>query len=197
MINNDAIPDLYLGIQYGDFDGKIKASSSYDVNHDVRGCKLNCIMPKKSSMPKESNEKGETPESKESKEPKELIETFHSSAWVAARYDKNPWIQVNLGKTLLISGVSIQGRHDMNQYVTKFRVLYSNDGEKFWNISEFEGNSDNKTVVKRSFPYPVYATYIRIQILECYAEPSLRFDLHYIPNEIPDLIKNKILSKFV
>ena len=168
MINNDAIPDLYLGIQYGDFDGKIKASSSYDANHDVRGCKLNIIMPKE-----------------------------HSSAWCASQSDKNPWIQVNFGTKLLITGVSIQGRGDCNQYITKFRVLYSNDGHNFFNISEFKGNTDNTTIVKKSFPIPVYATIIRIQVLEFFGHPSLRFDLHYIPNEIPDLIKNKILSKFV
>ena len=170
MTNSDISPDCFLGIQYGDFDGKIKSSSDYNSNHDVRGCKLNKIMPSE-----------------------------HSSAWCASdsEKDKNPWIQVNFGKRLLITGVSIQGRADSNQYITKFRVLYSNDGTNFSHISEFTGNSDNTTVVKRLFPFPIYANIIRIQVLEYVVYPSLRFDLHYIPNEIPEFLKNKILSKYI
>ena len=170
MANNDMIQDCYLGIQYGDFDGKIISSSNHDSQHDPKGCKLNYIMPS---------------------------ELWHSSAWVSSKSEKNPWIQVNFEKKLLITGVSIQGRGDCNQYVTKFRVLYSNDGINFLNVSEFIGNSNNTSIVKRLFPFPIYATSIRIQVLEYYDIPALRFDLHYIPNEIPDTIKNKILNKFV
>ena len=170
MTTNGIIPDYLLGIQYGDFDDKIQSSSAYNSDHDVRGCKLNVIMPK---------------------------EPWHSSAWCASASDKNPWIQVNFGTKLLITGVSIQGRGDYNQYITKFRVLYSNDGRNFFNISEFKGNTDNTTIVKKYFPIPVYATIIRIQVLEFFGHPSLRFDLHYIPNDIPEVIKNKILNKFI
>ena len=168
MESKNFIQDYFLGIQYGDFDDRIKASSQYDSNFSVKGCKLNKTM-----------------------------ENGHSSAWCAASSDKNAWIEVNLGGSYLITGVSIQGRGDSNQYVTKFRVLYSNDGINFLNISEFRGNNNNTTVEKRQFPIPIYAKFIRIQILEFHEHPSLRFDLHYIPDNIPEIIKNKILSKLV
>ena len=151
-----------------DFDDRIRASSEYNSDHSVKGGQSNKIM-----------------------------ENNHSSAWCASASDKNPWIEVSFPENYLITGVSIQGSGDCNQYVTKFRVLYSNDGINYLNFSEFEGNSDNTTVVKRQFSIPVYAKYIRIQILEYQEHPSLRFDLHYIPNNIPELIKNKILSKFI
>ena len=106
MESKNCIQDYFLGIQYGDFDDRIKASSKYDTNHSVKGCKLNKIMG-----------------------------NGHSSAWCADSSDKNAWIEVNLGGSHLITGVSIQGRGDANQYVTKFRVLYSNDGINFLNIS--------------------------------------------------------------
>ena len=168
METKNVISDYFLGIQYGDFDDRIRASSEFNSNHSVKGCKLNKIM-----------------------------ENSHSSAWCASDSDKNPWIEVSFPENYLITGVSIQGRGDCDQYVTKFRVLYSSDGINYLNISEFEGNSNNTKVVKRQFSIPIYAKYIRIQILEYHNHPSLRFDLHYIPNNIPDLIKNKILNKFI
>ena len=170
MSTTDYIPDYFIGIQYGDFDDKIKASSQHDSNHSIKGCKLNKLMPK---------------------------EPWHSSAWVALTSDEKKWIEVNFGKEYLISGISIQGRGDCNQYVTKFRVLFSKDGIDFINLSEFEGNTDNTTIVKRRFPIPVYAMAIRIQILEYHDYPALRFDLHYIPSTIPQILKEKILSKYI
>ena len=41
MESKNFIQDYFLGIQYGDFDDRIKASSKYDTNHSVKGCKLN------------------------------------------------------------------------------------------------------------------------------------------------------------
>ena len=37
--------DYLVGIFYGDFDNKITASSEYNQNHSVKGCKLNKTMP--------------------------------------------------------------------------------------------------------------------------------------------------------
>ena len=168
-MSKDSIPDYYAGIQYGDFDDKIRASSELDCNSTIKGCKLNKIMPKESG---------------------------HNSAWIADKNsDKNPWIEVNFGEILLITGVSIQKRGDKDDYVRKFRVIYSKDGRKFLNVSEFYCNFlDN--IEKKKFPIPVYAQYIRLQILEFYQNPALRFELHYIPNDIPEIVKNNLLSKY-
>ena len=89
--------DYLVGISYGDFDDKLTASSQYSSNHSVKGCKLNKIMAGN-----------------------------HSSAWCAAGNDiENPWIQVDLGNEYWINAVSLQGRGDCEQYVTKFRIRYS------------------------------------------------------------------------
>ena len=170
MLSNDFNLDYFIGIQYGDFDGKITASSEYNPDHSVKGCKLNKLI---------------------------TSEPWHASAWVASKSDEKKYIEVNFGKEYLINGISIQGRGDCNQYVTKFRVLYSLDGNNFVNLSEFKGNTDNVNIVKRRFPIPVYATAIRVQILECYDYPALRFDLHYIPSNIPQIIKDQIISKYI
>ncbi len=149
-----SLMDSSIGIPYGDFDGKIHSSSDYNENHDVRGCKLNKTGP-----------------------------SGHSQAWCcgAGEVDKNPWIQVDFDTDLLIDAVSIQGRGDSNQYVTKFRILYSLDKINFIHFDEFAGNSDNTTVVKRYFKKPIFVKGLRLQVLEFYGDPALRFDLHHIP----------------
>ena len=46
----------------------------------------------------------------------------------SADKDNHPWIQVNLNNEKFMTSITLQGRTDaFNQYVTKFRVLYSKD----------------------------------------------------------------------
>ena len=54
-----------------------------------------------------------------------------SGAWIAKTSDKGQWIQVNLGKIKEVTKVGIQGRQDYPQWVTKYRVSYSMDGQHF------------------------------------------------------------------
>lgn len=145
--------DYSVGIPYGDLDGNIIASSEYGVNFSVLGCKLG----------------------------KDRPHPDHMAAWCAKSEDKNPWIQVKFPIPLCLNRVVTQGRGDKNQYVTRYRVLVSQDGINFIHTCEFPGNSDNTTPVPRKFPIPVRALYARIQILEYFNHPSMRFDFRYIP----------------
>ena len=54
-----------------------------------------------------------------------------SGAWIAKTSDKGQWIQVDLGKIKEVTKVGIQGRQDYPQWVTKYRVSYSTDGQHF------------------------------------------------------------------
>ena len=54
-----------------------------------------------------------------------------TGAWSARTNDKGQWIQVNLGKSREVTKVGIQGRHDYAQWVTKYRLSYSTDGQHF------------------------------------------------------------------
>ena len=105
-----------------------------------------------------------------------------SSAWCAGENDKeNPWIQVDLGSEYWINAVSLQGRGDCNQYVTKFRIKYSRtDENNLRNLDVFDGNKDNTTVAKRYFKEPIRARIIRLYVLEYKNHPSLRWELHYV-----------------
>ena len=103
-----------------------------------------------------------------------------SNSWLAADNDKNGYIQVNLRKGFNICAISIQGRNETSQWVTKFRVLWSPDGIEYINLCELKGNTDCNTVEKRYLPEPVFCKGIRIQPLECNEYRSMRFELHYL-----------------
>ena len=157
--------DIPLGIQYGDYDSKITASSKQWVKYYPIDGKLNS-----------------------------------STAWCPAEADKNnhPWIQVNLPKEKYITSITLQGRKDKkfgNQYLTKFRVLYSKDGINFEHLEEFEGLSDVDQTIKRWLSYPIKCIAIRLQALEYNVYPSLRFEVGYVPDYIMEdkikEIKNK------
>ena len=110
------------------------------------------------------------------------MENGHVNAWCAGGNDlKNPWIQVDLGSEFIINAISIQGRGDYDKYVTKFRIKWSNSDEKnLRHLDEFEGNSNNLTVVKRYFKEPIRAKIIRLYVLGYFGHISLRWKLHYI-----------------
>ena len=147
--------DYLVGISFGDFDDKIKASSEAGANYSVKGCKLNKTMT-----------------------------NGHASSWSAGNDKENPWIQVDLGGEYWINAISLQGRGDSNQYVTKFRIRYSlTDENNLRHLDVFEGNKDNTTVVKRYFKEPVLARIIRLYILGYENHPSLRWELHYVMNK--------------
>ena len=103
-----------------------------------------------------------------------------NNCWLAKDDDKNGYIQVNLRNGFYINAISIQGRKGNDQYVTKFRVLWSEDGQEYINLCELKGNIDDNTVVKRYLPEPVFCKGIRIQPLECQNYRCMRFDLHYL-----------------
>ena len=54
-----------------------------------------------------------------------------TGAWSARTNDKAQWIQVNLGKIMQVTKVGMQGRQDSAQWVTKYMVSHSTDGEHF------------------------------------------------------------------
>ena len=52
-------------------------------------------------------------------------------AWCARHNNHNQWLQVDLGRTMKISGIATQGRQDADQWVTSYWVLYGFDGVHF------------------------------------------------------------------
>ena len=47
-----------------------------------------------------------------------------AGAWTQYIDDINRWIQVDLGVSMIVSGIVLQGREDADQWVTKYKVTY-------------------------------------------------------------------------
>ena len=96
-------------------DGQISASSEWDSNHAAIQGRLNY---------KPSGSK--------------------QGAWSAKTNDANQWLQVDLGASYAtVTRVATQGRLGADQWVTKYRLQYSNDGVNFQDYRE-QGQTVNE-----------------------------------------------------
>ena len=48
-------------------------------------------------------------------------------AWVAATNDKNQWVEVNLYRQTVVTGVNMQGNPSSDKWVTRYKVEFSLD----------------------------------------------------------------------
>ncbi|XP_072237037.1 lactadherin-like isoform X2 [Leuresthes tenuis] len=110
-----------------------------------------------------------------------------TNAWSPANNNRSEWIQVDLQKTKRLTGIITQGAKDFGvvQFVSEFKVAYSNDGES-WRIVKdestgndklFQGNIDNNTHKKNLFEPPFYARYIKVIPWEWHERITLRMEL--------------------
>ena len=53
--------------------------------------------------------------------------TSTAGGWAAADNNVHQWIQVDLGIANMVSGIVLQGREEHNQWVTEYKVDYSED----------------------------------------------------------------------
>ena len=61
--------------------------------------------------------------------------------WVALKNDLNQWLQVDLGTFTRVTRVATQGRDGYDQWVTKYRLQYSDDGDTFHSFKVITINS--------------------------------------------------------
>ncbi|XP_075445547.1 coagulation factor V isoform X2 [Ascaphus truei] len=98
-----------------------------------------------------------------------------------------PWIQVDMQKPVLISGIKTQGasKYFKPFYVKEFFVAYSKDKRK-WTAFRgnstalqklFDGNIDATNIKENEFDPPITARYIRVYPTKYYNRPTLRMEL--------------------
>ena len=76
-----------------------------------------------------------------------FVQTVHrTGAWSARSKDIHQWLQVDLLNTTRVSGVATQGRNGCcsNQWVTKYKLKYSEGGQAF---KFYRGSGDNSDKV--------------------------------------------------
>ncbi len=56
---------------------------------------------------------------------------YKKGGWSAGGNDLNQWIQVDLRSTTRVTSIATQGRNKVNQWVTKYKLQYSDDGINF------------------------------------------------------------------
>ena len=100
-------------------DGQITASSQLDANHAAIQGRLNF---------KATANKG--------------------GSWSAVSSDSSQWLQVDLGSQhIKVTRVATQGRDDTSQWVTEYKLQYSNDGVNFQYYTE-PGRLENKVRIR-------------------------------------------------
>ncbi|XP_032771504.1 coagulation factor V isoform X2 [Rattus rattus] len=98
-----------------------------------------------------------------------------------------PWIQVDMQKEVVVTGIQTQGaKYYLKSYfTTEFQVAYSSDrtnwqifrGNSMKSVMSFAGNSDASTIKENRFDPPIVARYIRIHPTKSYNRPTLRLEL--------------------
>ena len=67
-------------------------------------------------------------------------------AWVAAQRDVNQWLQVDLGNQhTKVTRVATQGRNNVNQWVTMYKLQYGNDPV---NMQDYKEQGQDNVKVK-------------------------------------------------
>ena len=154
--------DIPLGIEYGDYDKYITASSQQWEGYFPINGKLNsstCWCP--SSADKDNH------------------------PWIQVNFKNEKFMT-----SVTLQGRKDTGSGF--QYVTKFRILYSKDGSNFEHLEQFKGLSNVNETIKRWFTIPIPCKAIRLQALEYNVYPSLRFELGYIPDYLAQIMIDNV-----
>ncbi|KAL9957479.1 hypothetical protein ACROYT_G039117 [Oculina patagonica] len=107
-------------------------------------------------------------------------------AWSAGRNDANQWLQIDLIGQYKVTRVATQGRNGHDQWVTKYKLQYGDDGKNFKYYQEpgnnadkeFDGNSNRDTVVYQDLNPPITARYIRFVPVAWLQHISMRAELY-------------------
>uniref|UniRef100_A0A8C3SJJ5 Contactin associated protein 2 n=1 Tax=Chelydra serpentina TaxID=8475 RepID=A0A8C3SJJ5_CHESE len=112
-----------------------------------------------------------------------------AGGWSPSDSDHYQWLQVDFGSRKQISTIATQGRYSSSDWVTQYRMLYSDTGRNWkpyhqdGNIWAFPGNTNSDSVIRHDLQHPVIARYIRIVPLDWNGEGQigLRIEVYGCP----------------
>eukprot|EP00927_Polykrikos_kofoidii_P022708 TRINITY_DN21122_c0_g1_i1.p1 TRINITY_DN21122_c0_g1~~TRINITY_DN21122_c0_g1_i1.p1 ORF type:complete len:977 (-),score=142.22 TRINITY_DN21122_c0_g1_i1:174-2888(-) len=100
------------------------------------------------------------------------------ASWCAGINDCKQWIQWDFGSPRLVSKLLTKGRYDAPQWITRYDLSYSQDGEDWTHLLEaFSGNSDQDTLVENDICPPIFARMLRLHPLGWHRHVSLRAEV--------------------
>ncbi|KAK3754635.1 hypothetical protein QZH41_014922, partial [Actinostola sp. cb2023] len=91
-------------------------------------------------------------------------------SWLPRTSSQHEYLQIDLGDVFLICAVLTQGNgYSKNNWVTNYKILFSDDNKSWTTYSEklgvekvFTGNKDRSTVVTNAISYPFKAKFVRV-----------------------------------
>ncbi|CAH1246077.1 F8 [Branchiostoma lanceolatum] len=113
-------------------------------------------------------------------------EQQHGACWSPALgYDTNQWLQVKHDKVYEVAGVITQGAHNLDYWVTSYKLAFSVNGE--WTMYTnstgdgeemvFQGNSDSYRYARNLLENPTFALYTRFYPLTFHNQVALRVEI--------------------
>ncbi|KAM4026917.1 LOW QUALITY PROTEIN: SCO-spondin-like [Anomaloglossus baeobatrachus] len=108
--------------------------------------------------------------------------------WSPLESDRDPFLQIDFLQPTFISAVVSQGGRQSGGYVSKYRLMYSNDGIVFYNYTGrggdsqkdpllFDGNTDSNTAVRRELNSLLLTRFLRLLPVEYHAAIYLRSEV--------------------
>ncbi|XP_032234518.1 lactadherin [Nematostella vectensis] len=92
---------------------------------------------------------------------------LYYSCWQAASFDLQPWLEIDLGRLMIVSQVGTQGRPHYGFFVRQYAIKYSLDGTA-WTVYQeggvdkvFNANLNNNIIVYNRFTPALRAKFIR------------------------------------
>uniref|UniRef100_A0ABI7XG60 Discoidin, CUB and LCCL domain containing 2 n=1 Tax=Felis catus TaxID=9685 RepID=A0ABI7XG60_FELCA len=118
--------------------------------------------------------------------------------WAAFATDEYQWLQIDLNKEKKITGIITTGSTmvEHNYYVSAYRILYSDDGQRWTVYREpgveqdkiFQGNKDYHQDVRNNFLPPIIARFIRVNPTQWQQKIAMKMELlgcQFIPKGRP------------
>uniref|UniRef100_A0A1I8Q8K8 Hemocytin n=1 Tax=Stomoxys calcitrans TaxID=35570 RepID=A0A1I8Q8K8_STOCA len=115
-----------------------------------------------------------------------LLETSkeNAGAWSPMINDQNQYLEITLPEPEPLFGVIMAGSPDFDNYVTLFKIYYSNDGEAYHALNDetdkpqlFNGPHDSRTPAKTLFKIPIEAKTLKIYPLKWHGSIAIRVEL--------------------
>ncbi|KAE8595015.1 hypothetical protein XENTR_v10015432 [Xenopus tropicalis] len=105
--------------------------------------------------------------------------------WSPLNSDTQPYLQVDFLQPTFITAVITQGGRQSGGFVTRYRLMYSNDGLVYHNYTGgtsfpalvFEANRDSNTPVRRNLPQALLTRFLRILPVEHHSAIFLRCEI--------------------
>ncbi|XP_062983703.1 discoidin, CUB and LCCL domain-containing protein 2 isoform X2 [Elgaria multicarinata webbii] len=108
-------------------------------------------------------------------------------SWAAFTNDEYQWLQIDLNKEQRITGIITTGSTlaEYHYYVSAYRILYSNDVQKWTVYREpgverdkvFQGNTGYYQEVRNNFIPPIIARFVRINPLKWHQKIAMKVEL--------------------